>query len=364
MNKPYNIYLDNASTSYTYKRVIQIIEQDLSNAWANPSNIYDISKLSREIISTAKSTIANVIKCDPDEIFFTSGASEGNAWAIKQRQYCLCSPFEHHNYSANINTTEVTDKEFKNFLKDPSRFVANKSYAHILVSNETGELFDVAPLFELAHESGIFTICDCTQALGNIHIDIKAIGCDMAVFSGHKFHAPKGIGFCYIKKSVQKNIIPLIFGTQQGGLRGGTENIAFIHAMSVAAELSDSMVLAMHERSLSFKKTIKSELENAGVDYIETVKSSSQTNNIFSFCLKNVESEVIQQLLQDEGIYIGTASACNTGEMKNNKTLEVLGIKPEYIRGHIRISFNIINSESDIKIAISEIIKYYKELTA
>lgn len=364
MDKPYNIYLDNASTSYVYNAAIQVAEQDLFDAWANPSNIYDISKLSKEIIENAKRHLAEIINCDPEEIFFTSGASEGNAWAIKQREICMCSPFEHHSYLANPATKVVTDKEFYDFFKTPYRFVGNKSYAHILVSNETGEVFNVIPLFKKARDNGMFTICDCTQALGNIGIDVRLLGCDMAVFSGHKFHAPKGIGFCYIRKDAQNGIVPLVYGSQQNGLRGGTENIAFIHSMSVAAGLADSMVVVAIERGAKFKDIIRAELNNAGVEYTETVLHQHQSNNIFSFCLKDVESEVIQQLLQDEGIYVGTASACNTGEMGNNKTLEALGIAPEYIRGHIRMSFSIKNSEEQVRIAIKEVIKFYKELTA
>ena len=204
------IYLDNASTTYVYPECIDYASNIMRNLWGNPSNIYSFGRNAKAIIDTAKDVLASCINAEPEEIFFTSGASEGNSWALAQTCNFYVSPFEHHNYLDANNTTVISDKD----VLSCNEFGPDVGYAHMLVSNETGELFTRVPeYFKHVHKCGGLTICDCTQAFGNTEVDVKKLGCDFAIFSGHKFHAPKGIGFVYIKKEVQDSVVPIIYGT-------------------------------------------------------------------------------------------------------------------------------------------------------
>lgn len=362
------IYLDNASTTYVYPEVINAINETLTNYWGNPSNLYDFGQESKKLIDNAREIIANCLNCEPCEIFFTSGASEGNAWGLHQRAKCLCSPYEHHSIKENKKTIMV-DEDYLERTKKVAfsmqgyykREYKNYVYAHMLASNETGEIFDVKPLFNLAHEYEMFTLCDMTQCFGNMKINVKEYDADMCVFSGHKFHAPKGIGMVYINKDVQEKIIPLISGTQQGGLRAGTENIAYIHGIAIAAKLAYEEASAKALLSGQLQEHIINKLNSSGIPYIIN-KGKNNLYSTLNIALKNVESEVLQMMLNDKGIYIGVGSGCNNGLFEDNATLKEMGVDPEYIRGPIRFSFSMRNTVEEVEIATEELIQAYNSL--
>lgn len=362
------IYLDNASTTYVYPQVISAVNDILTNYWGNPSNLYDFGQESKNLIDNAKITIANCLNCDPSEIFFTSGSSEGNAWGLAQGDKCLCSPYEHHNITENKKTI-IVDEDYlerskkvswamQSYYKDTYKHYV---YAHMLASNETGEIFNVKPLFNTAHEYGMFTLCDMTQCFGNMKINVKEYDADMCVFSGHKFHAPKGIGMVYINKDVQNRIEPLISGTQQCGLRGGTENIAYIHGLGIAAKIAYEEAPEKALLSSKLQECIINKLNNSSVPYVIN-KGKNNLYSILSIALKGIESEVLQMMLNDKGIYIGVGSGCNNGLFEDNPTLKEMGVDPEYIRGPVRFSFSMTNTVEDVEIATDELIKAYKSL--
>ncbi len=359
------IYMDNASTTYVDPDCIEVVDKTMSEVWGNPSNVYRIGREAKKIIDGVKIDLADCINAEPDEIFFTSGASEGNAWALKQCYRIMISPFEHHNYLDAPNTLTLLDNDVLSY----TGFGPDVGYAHMLVSNETGQLFTKIPkYFEHVHSLGGFTICDCTQAFGNVEIDIKKLGCDFAVFSGHKFHAPKGVGFVYIKKEIQDTIVPLIYGTQQDHKRGGTENVPYIMALHIAAlKAHDNLNLKIqHSRklmstALSYLTTKARELKIdflLTADYIDNFIPST-----VSFCLKNVESELIQSILSEEyDIFIGIGSGCSDGSMEVNQTLKALNIPEDFIRGPIRLSFSEDNTKEEVMQVIDAILEVYNRV--
>ena len=355
------IYLDNASTTYVYPECVYDIQDKLVNYWGNPSNIYTWGNKSQYVITHSKETIADCIGARPEEIFFTSGASEGNAWALRQRYKIYCSPFEHHNYLDALNTEVLKDENVLSF-KD---FGEDTGYAHMLVSNETGQYFDkVYEYFDYVKSMGGFTICDCTQAYGNFAIDMAKLHCDMAVFSGHKFHAPKGIGFVYIRKEAQSRINPIIYGTQQQGLRGGTENVPYISALAIAAEKSKDWRQKQFYCASLFSEAIFALQVLPKEDVLHTwdlLPNFSETT--FHFCLRNVESELIQSILSiEQDIFIGIGSGCSDGSMEANPTLKALGIPEDFIHGPIRLSFTEKNTRQEVRRAIEAIIDVYQRV--
>ena len=365
------IYLDNASTTYIYEEVNNEIIKYLKYSYGNPSNLYDFGQIQKNHIENARQRIAKVVGCDADEIFFTSGSSEGNAWALHQGSKCLCSPYEHHNITNNPKTIIVDedylerclsmDYSMKSYFKNTFR---DYVYSHMLVNNETGEIFSVENNFSLAKELNMFTHCDMTQALGNLKIILHNYkDLDMATFSGHKVHAPKGIGFCYIRKEAQDKIKPLLCGGgQEKGLRAGTENVPYIMGLAVAVEMSDSNKLIKWNNSVKLGKELLNILTDNDVDFIVN-QGSTNIPSILNIAFKGVEGESLMLALNEEGIYVGTGSACNTGEMEPSSVLKEMKVPEDYINGAIRFSFNEANTISDVRTAASILIKNYRRMT-
>lgn len=234
-------------------------------------------------------------------------------------------------------------------------------YAHMLTSNETGEVFNVKELFAQAKEFNMFALCDATQSFGNMKINVKEYGADMCVFSGHKFHAPKGVGFVYIDEKAQKRIKPLIPGTQQNGYRGGTENIAYIYGMALAAMQATSETKQKMELGATLIEVALDSLNKSGIEYVVN-RGKYNLSTTLNFALKGVESEIIQSILSDKNIYIGVGSGCNNGNFDVSPTLKQMEVPEEYIRGPIRLSFAINNTQEEVALAMDEIITAYKAL--
>lgn len=346
------IYLDHAATTFVSPEIIDIIKDDLAEYWGNASTTYGLGRKSKNLIEESRAKIAHVIGAFPEEIYFTSGSSEGNAWALAQKSKCLCSPYEHHNITENpksiiidknylIDAVKVTEKsEELGFLwGDYSGFLLSWMY----VNNETGEIFNPREHMDLAHRLNMYYHCDMTQALGNVPIDIRHMA-DIATFSGHKVHSPKGVGFIYFSKDTfpVEKIKPLIYGgDQESNRRAGTENIPYIHALALAV---DSAVAHQKEKDLICKKMKRAFLEELGklfgADDYMVVSPANSINSTVCICFHNVEGEILQSMLDEKNIYVGTGSACNTGDMNASAVLEAMNIPEDYIRGEIRISMN------------------------
>lgn len=364
------IYLDHASTTYIYpevqKEVINYLEE-----YGNPSNLYDLGQAQKSNIEWARERIAKVVGCNTNEIFFTSGSSEGNAWALNQGRKCLCSPYEHHNIINNDKTTVVDEDYLKRCLSMNYNMVSyfkntfkEYVYSHMLVNNETGEVFSITENLEYAKQLNMFTHSDMTQALGNLKINLHEYkNLDMATFSGHKIHAPKGVGFCYIKESIQSHIQPLLYGgNQERGLRAGTENVPYIMGLAKAVEMADAEKLDKWENSSAIRKLIISRLDDANVDYIIN-EGSMNIPSIVNIAFKNIEGEALMLALNDDDIYIGTGSACNTGDMEPSHVLSEMGVPNEYINGAVRLSFDKNITLSEVSIAMHHLIEIYHNFT-
>lgn len=370
------IYFDNASTTEVKEVYIKVIEDILRKFYGNPSNLYRIGERSKNIIETARGRIANVLNCLPEEIFFTSGSSEGNAWALRQRKRILCSAYEHHNIINNIDSIVVGEDYLEKSVevkRNKTGFIGlgnfrNFLYSHMLVNNETGEIFDVKKQFEFAHELEMITHCDMTQALGNVEFDFKNLGVDIATFSGHKFHCPKGIGFNYFNKDTftdeegRSLIHPLIYGGgQEFGVRAGTENVPYIFVLSLAVEDAIKNYAKKLNHCYNLKKLYYNLLKDSGVEYIH-VSPANSIESTASICIKNIESEIIMEMLSEKEIYIGTGSACNNGLMEVDSVLSAMDISKEYIHGLIRISFSLENTQEEVVEFVKELKECCKEL--
>ena len=363
------IYLDHASTTYVYPEVIDEINRVMKDYWGNPSNLYDFGQKSKEIINQARESIANCIGAKPEEIFFTSGASEGNAWICKQGTSILCSPYEHHNLIHNPKAVLIDENYLDMALANYNYELHAGNYENFIcswmyVNNETGEIFPIERICRKAHSLGMKFHSDMTQALGHISINVKELGVDFATFSTHKCHMCKGQGFVYINSDTVKQVEPLIYGGgQEGGIRAGTENIPYIAGARLAVINSCNSMGFQNTICREMKQyLIKTLTEKLGDD-IMIVTPGNSIDTTLCVCFKDISGEALMMTMADEyNVYLGVGSACNSGDLEPSSVLKAMGIPDEYIQGQIRFSFDKRNTMTEIKTVANLLINTYKEM--
>lgn len=349
------IYLDNAATTIVTEPIINAMLPYLQNNYGNPSSPYFIGRTSLKAIENARKQVAKAINSEPYQIFFTSGATESNNWVVSNFDCVLCSRVEHHSILNNPKCTPIDFSDLTNQIcKSKSSLVT-----HMLVNNETGQIFDIKPMVEISHKMGVSFHTDATQAFGHIPIDVKELGVDSLSLSGHKFHAPKGIGILYLKEPSKYN--PLLYGGhQEKNLRAGTENVAGIVAIGKAAELynflkeKNNICRSIQDKFYSAFKNMSDVWFNTGIK-----KSISTTLNV---AFKNVESESLVLLLDSEGICVSSGSACNSGSLEPSHVLKATGTPEEYIYSNIRLSWDEDITSDEVDTAIKSIKNNVKKI--
>ena len=338
--------------------------------------MYDIGMESKRILEASRAKIAQCLGVEADEIYFTSGASEGNSWVLNQRSKCLCSPYEHDSILLNPKSC-IIDDAYLNMatigaLSDDILSIARiSSFENFLLSwqlvnSETGEIFNLNKYSHYAHELGMVFHTDITQAIGNVKLDLKGWGVDCATMSGHKIGAPKNIGVVYFNKEVfpPDKIKPLIYGHQEKGVRGGTENVPFCHALALAVDEA----VATQENKSAYCKTLKKAFydelmeDNFANEYVYIVSPANSVNSTINICFKDVESEVLQMLMNQDGFSVATGPACSNSLMEASKTLQYMKVPEDYIRGEIRLTFDESNDRIDLVLAAQKLKQHYLEL--
>ena len=232
------IYLDNAATTPITQPVFDAMKPYLKSNFSNPSSIYSSGRQARQAIEKARKQVADSIGADPSQIFFTSGATESNNIVCRQFDHVICSNIEH----ASIKGIEFNAfGDYKAEIEDVATAIMDaRSHDKTLIScqwvnNETGYILPANEICQIAHRLGLPFHTDATQAFGHVYLNVKKMGCDFLSLSAHKFHAPKGVGILYIKEP-DKFKSDIVGGGQEKGIRSGTENVAGIVGIGVAAE--------------------------------------------------------------------------------------------------------------------------------
>ena len=370
------IYLDHAATNPIKPYIYETLTEDLQNLWGNASTMYDIGMESKRILEASRAKIAHCLCVDTDEIYFTTGASEGNSWVLNQRGKCLCSPYEHDSILLNPKSC-IVDVDYLNMAMVDALSNGILSNTQItpfenfilswqLVNSETGEIFNLHKYSRYAHALGMAFHADITQAIGNVKLDLKGWGVDCATLSGHKIGAPKNVGVVFFDKEVfpSTKIKPLIYGHQEKGVRGGTENVPFCHALALAVDEA----VAMQESKMAYCKTLKKAFydelikDNFANEYVYIASPANSVNSTINICFKDVESEVLQMLMNQDEISVATGPACATGTLEPSKTLQYMKVPEEYIRGEIRLTFDENNDAMDLVLAAQKLKQHYLEL--
>lgn len=350
------MYWDSAATTKPKQEVIDAMMPYFTEKWYNPSAAYEVAREVRRDVENARKIVASSINADPDEIFFTSGGSESNNWALSSYGWAppLTSSIEHHsiNEFEKCGWKVQVDRTGKIDLKNYEAHLncgIKQPVSIQMANNEIGTIQDIKTLAEMAHDHGMIFHTDAVQAYGKIPIDVKELGVDLLSASGHKIGAPKGIGFLYIKKGIE--VSPWIIGSQEKGLRGGTENVPYIMGLAKAAELINVDQWAA--------EMFYEYLEDHCRDFaIMNGHPYDRLFNIASLTIKeDIDGQQLLGLLHDQGHYVSAGSACNAYSNEPSHVLKAIGLSDDEATRTIRISFG----EDTNKEAIEELINAIRQ---
>lgn len=349
------MYLDNASTTPLLPEVKDYIISILDN-YQNPSSLYQSGSHSKQILTKARVNVAKFINANPGDIIFTSGGSASNTLMIKgyaQKNDCmvLYSPIAHKSILKCVESLE-----YKTSLKvDRRGYINIEVLEHLLkqttmkklvvidyANSEIGTIQDVQKIIEVCHNNDAIVYLDCTGSIGQIPVDVKELNVDAIGFSAHKLNALKGTGVLYKKSNIE--LEPLVYGSQEHGLFGGTENIIGIAALGKAVENYDYSSINSNARD----RVLDYILRNILGSYLIGDISNRLPHNLY-VCFKNVQGESLMILLDMNDIQVSTGSACTSGDLTPSTTLTAIGMDEDDMNNCIRITFsgNETNEELD-----------------
>lgn len=336
------IYLDNAATTKIDQMVLAEMLPYLRDNYGNASSLYSIGRKSRQAIEHAREQVAKSINAEPNQIFFTSGSTEGNNWIISNFNHVLCSRVEHHSILNNPKCTPIDFDNLANTIYKQRPDLVTCMY----VNNEVGTIYDIKEMAKICHQMKVPFHTDSTQAYGHIPIDVKDLDVDSLVLSSHKFHGAKGTGILYLKEPNKYK--PMLYGGgQEHNLRAGTENVAGIVSMGKACELHNYNANAdMH--ILNLKVYLANFIENNIPDVMMNSPFETTVSNILNVSFKGIEGESLMLLLDRRGICVSSGSACNSGSLEPSHVLKDIGVPDDYIYGTIRFSFSKFNTLDEI----------------
>ena len=352
-------YLDNSATTRCYKEVAEIVAKTMTEDFGNPSAMHLKGVEAENYVKEAAKAIAKTLKVQDKEIYFTSGGTESDNWALigtalanhRQGKHMITTPFEHSAVSAPLawlqeQGFEITvipvDEEGNLDLKKLEEAIREDTIlvSTMFVNNEMGAVVPVEEVGRIVHEKNPRTLyhVDAIQAYGKYKIYPKKMGIDLLAVSGHKIHGPKGVGFLYINEKAK--VQPFILGGgQQKGMRSGTDNVPGIAGLGTAAKMIyqnlDENVEHMRELKLYFAK----ELATLEQVEINGPKPERGAPHILNVSFLGVRSEVLLHSLEDMGIYVSAGSACSSHKRAGSSSLGALRLTPERKESAIRFSF-------------------------
>lgn len=359
------IYADNAATTKLDIDAFEAMTPYLLSEYGNASQPYSFSRSAKKAIKEAREIIANCINANPEEIYFTSGGTESDNWAIKgsafsdhEKRETITSSIEHHallracaairqlgypvTYIGSSSDGIVSCDELANAITPNTRLVSV-----MLVNNEIGTIQPIREFCRIAHENNAIFHTDAVQALGHIKVDVQELGVDMLSASAHKFNGPKGIGFLYIRKGTR--IAPLSDGgAQEFGLRAGTENVAAIVGMAVALKKNCARIDEHAKHMNTLEDVLFSRLRQTSIDFVRNGGAHHVPGNI-SLSFKNMNGEALLHRLDLMGICVSTGSACDSINTQISHVLQAIKLDESYARGTIRISLSHENTITEVE---------------
>lgn len=364
------IYADNAATTKLDNEAFEAMTPYLLNEYGNASQPYSFARKPKKALAEARQIIASAINALPEEIYFTSGGTESDNWAIKgsafidaEKRATITTSIEHHAVLRACEAIErlgypvvyINPDSKGIIMPEALEFVITDNTRLVSVmysNNEIGTIEPIKELAKVAHKHGALFHTDAVQAVGHISIDVKALNVDMLSASAHKFNGPKGIGFLYIRKGVKISSFN-DGGSQEFRLRAGTENVASIVGMATALKNNLARLSENKAHILKLEEIFLSEL--SGFDFVRNGDKNHIPGNI-SLSFKDRDGEAILHRLDLKGICVSTGSACDSLDTRISHVLMAIGLNERYANGTIRISIGKDNTEDDVK-AIANALK-------
>lgn len=364
------IYLDHASTTPVREEVLTAMLPYFCERFGNPSSLYPLGQEASDAVEAARGTLAHVLNAQPREIFFTSGGTESDNWAIKgfarahasKGKHIITTAIEHH---AVLHACEALEREgftvtylpvdeyglvsaaaFEAAIQ-PDTILASVMFAN----NEIGTIEPISELAQIAHAAGVVFHTDAVQAFCHEPIDVEELGVDMLSASSHKIYGPKGVGLLYVRRGIKLQNL-LDGGQQEHGKRGSTENVAGIVGFAEAARLAQADLVSEHARQLALRdhaiKRILAEIPSAKLNGSWEHRLANNVNFSFEF----IEGEGMLLQLAAQGICASSGSACTSGSLDPSHVLLAIGLPHEIAHGSLRMTIGRSTSQANIDQAI------------
>jgi cysteine desulfurase len=361
------VYLDNNATTPLLPEVFEAMRPYFTEHFGNASSIHHHGQETRAAVERARESVAALLGCRSSEIVFTSGGTEGDNLAIsglaRAGDHVISSTIEHHAVLNSCKHLEAIGCEVTYVPVDGRGLVDpddvrralrpnTKLITIMMANNETGVLQPVEEIGKIAAEADVYFHTDAVQAAGKTPIEVKRIGCDLLSISGHKLHAPQGVGALYVGKGTI--LQPMFYGgSHERSRRAGTENVPGIIGLGKAAEIAKealergdlAQMAAMRDR---IEQTILSEVEATGVNGEGAPRVPNTTNIHFDY----IEGEALVIALDLKGLAVSTGAACSSGAIEPSHVLTAMGLPPEIARASLRFSLGKQNTPDDIQFAL------------
>ena len=376
------IYMDNAATTRVSKPVLEAMLPYMTEVYGNPSSIHSFGREARKALDRAREQVANALGADPQEIYFTGCGTESDNWAIRGGAYAkrpkgkhlITSAIEHHAVLHAMAQLEVEGFEVTYLPVDADGLVnpedLEKAFrpdttlvSIMMANNEIGTIQPIGELAKITKAHGALLHTDAVQAIGSVAIDVKSLGVDMLSLSGHKFHAPKGVGALYLKKGVKIN--PLMQGgAQERKQRPGTENIASIVGMGVAIEKAAATIAERNAYLTPLRdRLIEGILTNIPEVRLNGHPTKRLANNV-NVSVRYIEGEALLLSLDLVGIAASSGSACTSGSLDPSHVLLAIGLPHEIAHGSLRFSLSEESTPEEVEYVIAELKKIVERLRA
>lgn len=348
--------MDYSATTYIKPEVVEVMEPYIKEYFANPSSAYSFSNRAKMIIDESREALANLINAKSSEIYFTSGGTEGDNWAIKgaafanmdKGRHIITSSIEHH---AVLNTCEYLKKfgfevtylpvdeyglisldKLKNSIRKDTILVSIMA-----ANNEIGTIEPIGEIGKICRERNIIFHTDAVQAVGNIPLDVENMNIDLLSFASHKIYGPKGIGALYIRRGVK--IDNLIHGgEQEKGRRGGTENLASIVGFGRASELALNNLNEHREKLIYLRDILINELLQIPETKLNGAVGDKRLPGNTNITFKGASAELMLMMMDREGVFVSSGSACQAGAVEPSHVLKATGLSNKEAKETIRFS--------------------------
>ena len=360
------IYLDNSATTKPNAACVQAMTRLLCDTWGNPSSVHELGIAAERELKNARKEVAASLGAEPDRVFFTSGGTEADNWAIKGvahtmakkgKKHLITSVFEHHAVLHTMDALRKEGFEITELPVTPQGLVRVEDVAAAIredtalvtimyANNEIGTIQPIAEIGKVCHEKGVLFHTDAVQAVGNVPIDVKEQNIDLLSLSGHKLHGPKGVGALYIRRGI---VIPNLIdgGAQEKSKRAGTENVAGIVGLATAMEIACNGI----EERASKVKQMRDRLIDGLLQIPRCRLNGDRERRLpgnVNISFEGVEGESLLLWLDQNGICASSGSACTSGSLDPSHVLIAIGLPHEVAHGSLRLTLGEFNTTEDV----------------